>query len=101
MRPNGALASRPVRDLTRLSSLGERVAALDPRAVLLPILGLQWLTLVAFAAMSMLSRSKMAWNSAVYPMIISQYLRQLCQDRVSGCRVNTTNPNDLRDNPFQ
>ena len=49
MRPNGALAgSRPAREVGWLSALEERVAALEPRAVLVPILVIQWLTLVAF-----------------------------------------------------
>src|SRR5205085_1430149 len=46
MRPNGTLAARPVRDF---AWLGERVAAVDTRAVLGGLVLLQWLTLVVFA----------------------------------------------------
>lgn len=31
----------------------------------------------------------------------NQYLRHLCQDRISRCRMNTPNPNNLGDNAFQ
>jgi hypothetical protein len=30
--------------------------------------------------------------------ILEQYLGQLCRDRVSGRRMNTTNPNNLAEN---
>ena len=46
MRPNGALAVRPLRDFAWLE---ERVAAIEPRLVLGGFVVLQWLTLVAFA----------------------------------------------------
>jgi hypothetical protein len=45
MRPNGALAARPLRDFAWLE---ERVATLEPRLVLGGFVVLQWLTLVAF-----------------------------------------------------
>ncbi len=46
-----------------------------------------------------------SYATVVYSHIIHylklQYLRQLCRDGVSGCRMKTTNPNNLGENALQ